>query len=234
MNKEIQDAFTDGIYDVYSIMFTDGISDGIKLYLFDEETRRNFYKESKVKRFKPSKLLVAKAEADMQEREKDDYPEDDFKNHPTFTVPYKSLRGNDISCQTEEDFRVLRKAYIEFHKAFYEVQKVSVRTFIEDVFEFITFKCVYRPDIDELTLTVDGITDEEVSLKSEDNSSERFDDFYGSMSKLAGKESNSEKSEESASENMALSSDDTTDSKSSENNLESESLIASEEEISNA
>ena len=29
VNKEIQDAFVDGINEVYSIMFTDGVSDGV-------------------------------------------------------------------------------------------------------------------------------------------------------------------------------------------------------------
>ena len=33
MDKEIQDAFVDGLNEVYSIMFTDGVSDGVNLYL---------------------------------------------------------------------------------------------------------------------------------------------------------------------------------------------------------
>lgn len=64
MNKEIQ-AFVDGINEVYATLFTDGVEDGINLYLLDPETSGGFYKESKVKRYKQPVLLVAKAQANM-------------------------------------------------------------------------------------------------------------------------------------------------------------------------
>lgn len=228
MNKEIQDAFTDGIYEVYSIMFTDGIADGIKLYLLDEETTKvNFYRESKVKRYKPSKLLVAKAEPTMKERGDDDYPEDDYKDYPKFTVPYKSLRDNNIPCQTEADFRMLRKAYIEFHSAFYEVLEVGARTFIEDVYEFIVFNCVYRPDITEMILTVDGVIEEETAvIKSEETEVEtKANTLYGSMSKFAVKETvlshNKEKTTETANSLKSAETDNLSYSEAEEVNLDS-------------
>ena len=48
MDKEIQDAFVDGLNEVYSIMFTDGVSDGVNLYLLSPDTDGGFYGESKV------------------------------------------------------------------------------------------------------------------------------------------------------------------------------------------
>ena len=52
MDKEIQYAFVDGLNEVYSIMFTDGVSDGVNLYLLSPDTDGGFYGESKVKSYK--------------------------------------------------------------------------------------------------------------------------------------------------------------------------------------
>lgn len=146
LNKEIQDAFVDGINEVYSIMFTDGVNDGVKLYLLDSSTSGGFYKESKVKRYKPPVLLVAKAQTNMKARG-DDVIESEFKDLPKFTVTYKSLRDRGVSCQTERDWDILKRGYIEFHNAFYEIKNVKPSTFVEDVFLTLVFECEYRPDV---------------------------------------------------------------------------------------
>ena len=99
MDKEIQEAFVDGMNEVYSVMFTDGVNDGVKLYLLDPSTDGGFYKESKVKKYKKPVLLVAKAQTNMKVKG-DEVIESDIKNLPKFTVPYKSMRDNNIPCQT--------------------------------------------------------------------------------------------------------------------------------------
>lgn len=146
MNKEIQDAFVDGIHEVYSIMFTDGVNDGVKLYLLDISTSGGFYKESKVKRYKPPVLLVAKAQTSMKPKG-DDVIESEFKDLPKFTVTYKSLREKGIPCQTESDWDILKRGYIEFHDSFYEIKNVKPSTFVEDLFLTMVFECEYRPDV---------------------------------------------------------------------------------------
>ena len=154
MDKEIQEAFVDGMNEVYSIMFTDGVNDGVKLYLLDPSTDGGFYKESKVKKYKKPVLLVAKAQTNMKVKG-DEVIESDIKNLPKFTVPYKSMRDNNIPCQTEKDWDILKRGFIEFHEAFYEIKSAKPQTFVEDLFLTILFECEYRKDITSLLVVTD-------------------------------------------------------------------------------
>lgn len=158
MDKEIQEAFVDGMNEVYSIMFTDGVNDGVKLYLLDPSTDGGFYKESKVKKYKKPVLLVAKAQTNMKVKG-DEVIESDVKNLPKFTIPYKSMRDNNIPCQSESDWDVLKRGFIEFHEAFYEIKSVKPQTFVEDLFLTVLFECEYRKDITSL-LVVTNDTEE--------------------------------------------------------------------------
>ena len=154
MDKEIQEAFVDGMNEVYSVMFTDGVNDGVKLYLLDPSTDGGFYKESKVKKYKKPVLLVAKAQTNMKVKG-DEVIESDIKNLPKFTVPYKSMRDNNIPCQTEKDWDILKRGFIEFHEAFYEIKSAKPQTFVEDLFLTILFECEYRKDITSLLVVTD-------------------------------------------------------------------------------
>ena len=154
MDKEIQEAFVDGMNEVYSVMFTDGVNDGVKLYLLDPSTEGGFYKESKVKKYKKAVLLVAKAQTNMKVKG-DEVIESDIKNLPKFTVPYKSMRDNNIPCQTEKDWDILKRGFIEFHEAFYEIKSAKPQTFVEDLFLTILFECEYRKDITSLLVVTD-------------------------------------------------------------------------------
>ena len=152
MDKEIRKDFIEGIYEVYSTVFTDGVNDGIELFRFSDNVS-NLYKETKIKVYKKPVLLVAKASAGIQVT--DIEVGDEILDKPTFKVPYKSLLDNGIECQTEADWDYLEKSYIKFHNAFYEVQQVKPETFIEDSFMFISFGCEYRRDITSLILEKD-------------------------------------------------------------------------------
>ena len=154
MDKEIQEAFVDGMNEVYSVMFTDGVNDGVKLYLLDPSTEGGFYKESKVKKYKKPVLLVAKAQTNMKVKG-DEVVESDIKNLPKFTVPYKSMRDNNIPCHTENDWDILKRGFIEFHEAFYEIKSAKPQTFVEDLFLTILFECEYRKDITSLLVVTD-------------------------------------------------------------------------------
>lgn len=139
MDKEIQKAFYDGVHEVYSIMFTDGIDDGINLYMLDEGNE-TFYRESKFKTYKTPILLVAKSVSSMQERS-DALADLDYSDSQTFTVTHKSLDEKGIPCATEEDFRELRKAYIEFHGSYFKLKKVQPRIFVENMYMAFDFVC---------------------------------------------------------------------------------------------
>lgn len=160
MDKEIQDAFVDGLNEVYSIMFTDGVNDGVNLYLLDPSTDGGFYKESKVKRYKKPVLLVAKAQTNMKPKG-DEVVEAEIKNLPKFTVTYKSLRDRGVPCQTESDWDCLKRGYLEFHGDFYEIKSVKPQTFVEDVFLTLAFECEYRKDVSSV-LVIDNTEEEGV------------------------------------------------------------------------
>ena len=85
----------------------------------------------------------------------DEVIESDVKNLPKFTVPYKSMRDNNIPCQTEKDWDILKRGFIEFHEAFYEIKSAKPQTFVEDLFLTILFECEYRKDITSLLVVTD-------------------------------------------------------------------------------
>ena len=153
MDREIHKEFFEGIYEVYSTVFTDGINDGIELFRFSDDNISSLYKETKVKVYKKPVLLVAKALTGIQVT--DIEVGDEIMDKPTFKVPYKSLFDKGVACQTEADWDYLEKSYIKFHEAFYEVKEVKPETFIEDSFMFISFICEYRRDITNLILEQD-------------------------------------------------------------------------------
>lgn len=148
MDKTIRKEFYDGIHEVYSIVFTDGKEDGIKLYLLSSADG-GVYRESKVKRYKEPVLVVAKATLSMQ---RNDGTPEKVHDHPTFRATLKSLNMNGIESNTEADWELLRKAYIEFHGAFYEVIYVKPIIFVEDTFMAIEFECEERKDVTSLLI----------------------------------------------------------------------------------
>ena len=48
-DESIRKDFVDGVQEIFSTLFNDGVSDGIDLYLLSTQTKKNVYKESKVK-----------------------------------------------------------------------------------------------------------------------------------------------------------------------------------------
>ena len=57
-DESIRKDFVDGVQEIFSTLFNDGVSDGIDLYLLSTQTKKNVYKESKVKIYqKPIKLV---------------------------------------------------------------------------------------------------------------------------------------------------------------------------------
>ena len=65
----------------------------------------------------------------------------------------------------------LRRGYIEFHGAYYEIKNVKPMTFVEDVFLTVVFECEYRSDVTSIFITDDN--EEEGGLNVTETSNDR-------------------------------------------------------------
>lgn len=133
----IRNDFVDGVHEIFTTLFNSGVEDGINLYLLSGSTRTNLYKESKYKRYKAPKMLVAQARLTPTQGEQD---VEAIKDKATFIVPLKSLqeRGLDI---TNNDLDEMRKGVIEFHGTYYTIDNILPKAYIEDVFLMYHFVC---------------------------------------------------------------------------------------------
>ena len=133
----IQKDFVDGLNEIFTTLFNDGKTDGIKLYLISENTKINVYGESKYKKYKEPKLLVAQARLTPVQGEQD---VEVIKDKAVFVVPLKSLQSNNLGV-SNDDLDVMRKGVIEFHNTFYTIDNISPKAYIEDVFLMYHFEC---------------------------------------------------------------------------------------------
>ena len=136
-DESIRKDFVDGVQEIFTTLFNDGVNDGINLYLLSDKTEVNVYGESKCKTYKPPKLLVAQANLIPTQGEQDVQV---IKDNAVFTVPLKSLQNNDLGV-TNEDLDTLRKGVIEFHGVYYTIDNIIPKAFIEDVYLMYQFIC---------------------------------------------------------------------------------------------
>lgn len=133
----IQKDFIDGVHEIFTTMFNDGETDGIKLYLLSDKTKTNVYKESKYKKYKAPKMLVAQARLTPTQGEQD---VEVIKDKAVFIVPLKSLQERELGV-TNADLDEMRNGVIEFHGTFYTVDNILPKAYIEDVFLMYHFVC---------------------------------------------------------------------------------------------
>lgn len=133
----IRKDFVDGVQEIFTTLFNDGVSDGINLYLMSDKTKTNVYKESKFKKYKAPKLLVAQVRLTPTQGEQD---VEGIKDQATFIVPLKSLQENDLGV-TNADLDTMRKGVIEFHGVYYTIDNILPKAYIEDVFLMYHFVC---------------------------------------------------------------------------------------------
>lgn len=140
----IQKDFIDGINEVYSIMFTDGVNDGVYFYPLYEPEKKSVYGEVKYKQYLSPVLLVAKASLTPEQGEEDIKT---IKERAVFTIPYKALRDNEIDV-SNKNLVNLRKGLIKYKDTFYDIDNIKPSTFVADTFLTYIFECT-----EELTLT---------------------------------------------------------------------------------
>lgn len=133
----IRKDFVDGVQEIFTTLFTDGVNDGINLYLLSDKTKTNVYKESKYKVYKAPKLLVVQARLTPTQGEQD---VETIKDKAVFTVPLKSLTDNNLGV-TNDDLDTMRKGVIEFHGVYYTIDNIIPKAYITDVFLMYQFEC---------------------------------------------------------------------------------------------
>lgn len=146
---EIRKEFIEGVNEVFTTLFNNGSenTDGVFLYLLSENNTSNIYGEQKYKVYQSPKLLVCKAVLNpiLPER-----PIEETKSKAEFTVPLKSLHGNNLS---ENDLERMRKGIMKFHNTFYIIDNIIPKAFVEDVFLLYSFLCT--EDIHTTSVTVE-------------------------------------------------------------------------------
>lgn len=130
---EIQQAFLDGIEEVFSIMFTDRAE---FCFLDEEATNENIYGETDSKVYKEGIPLVAKIVTTFEQGE--EYVEG-VKIDAIFTVPTQQLMRNEIPHKTDGDLETLKKGKFVYDGFSYLIKKVHPKTLVADVWQMYDF-----------------------------------------------------------------------------------------------
>lgn len=134
-SNQIQQAFLEGMEEVFSIMFTNNC----KLYLLDSEnTETNIYGETKSKKYSEPYDLVAKI---TYNHSKGESPEETTIRSATIRVPTKQFLDKGIPCLLESDWEMLKKSKFEYEGCTYLVDNVTPMTLVSDIWQFFDFNC---------------------------------------------------------------------------------------------
>ena len=131
----IQQAFLDGINDVFSIMFTEGV----KFTLLNEETTKtNVYEEAIEKFYSKGYDLVAKITTTFREGE---LPIEDVQVDALFTIPTKQLIKHNLPRTTMDDLKKLAKGKMTYKGIDYLIHRVVPKTLVSDEWQMYDFIC---------------------------------------------------------------------------------------------
>lgn len=131
----IQNAFLDGIEEIFSIMFTDRL----QLSLLDEEnTEVNVYDESLQKVYQDPIQLIGRIQTTFTQGEN---PVESVQIDAVITIPTKQLITKQIPHKTEEDLETLKKGKFSYNGYEYIVDKVVPKTLVADMWQMYDFSC---------------------------------------------------------------------------------------------
>lgn len=136
-NESIRKDFVDGVQEIFTTLFNDGVNDGLNLYLMSDKTTNNVYGENKYKIYQQPKMLATQARLTPTQGEQD---VEGIKDSVVFVVPLKSLQERGLGV-TNADLEIMRKGVIEFHSVYYAVENILPKAYIEDVFLMYHFVC---------------------------------------------------------------------------------------------
>lgn len=131
----IQNAFLDGIEEIFSTMFTDRL----QLRLLDEEaTQTNIYEETTDKVYLDPIQLIGRIQTTFTQGEN---PVESVQIDAVITIPTKQLITNQIPHEMESDLDTLKKAKFAYDGFEYLVEKVVPKTLVADKWQMYSFEC---------------------------------------------------------------------------------------------
>jgi hypothetical protein len=131
----IQNAFLDGLEEVFAIMFTDRL----QFQLLDEEsTNLNIYDETSEKVYHDPIQLIGRIQVNFIKGEN---PNEGVLSDATITIPTKQLITHNIPHQTLEDFEILKRGKFSYDGFEYSVDLVEPRTLVADKWHTYAFIC---------------------------------------------------------------------------------------------
>lgn len=131
----IQNAFLDGIEEIFSIMFTDRL----QLFLLNEEdTYVNVYDETLDKVYFEPIPLIGRIQTTFEQGEN---PVEGVQIDAVITIPTKQLITNQIPHQTDADLEILKKAKFSYDDFEYIVERVVPKTLVADKWQMYDFRC---------------------------------------------------------------------------------------------
>lgn len=152
---EIRQQFVDGINEVYSTMFTDGVNNGVYFYPLHEPAKKSVYKEVKYKQYLSPVLLVAKVQISPEVEEEDVKAQ---KGRAVISVTVKSLQDNGIDVSYNNLLNI-KKGVMKYKDTFYDIDTIEPKVFVRDSFMVYEFKCtedlstkeveIYEPPVEE-------------------------------------------------------------------------------------
>lgn len=149
----IRKDFVEGVQEIFTTLFNDGVTDGLDLYLMSENTSsNNVYRENKYKMYKAPKRLVTQARLTPTQGEKD---VEVIKDKAVFVVPLRSLQDNNLGV-TNNDLDIMRKGMIKFHGVYYTIDNILPKAYIEDVFLMYYFVCTEDKYTTEILIEESG------------------------------------------------------------------------------
>ena len=132
---EIQNAFLDGIEELFSIMFTDRLH----LSLLDEDnTKVNIYEETSKKVYKDPIQLIGRIKTTFIQGED---PVESVQTRAVVTIPTKQLITKNIPHQAEVDLEILKKGKFSYDGFEYLIDKVTPKTLVADKWQMYDFEC---------------------------------------------------------------------------------------------
>ena len=131
----IQNAFLDGIEEIFSIMFTDRLLFSL---LDEEETYTNVYDETLDKVYLDPVQLIGRIQTTFTQGEN---PVESVQTDAVITIPTKQLITKQIPHQTREDLEILKKGKFSYDGFEYLVDRVVPKTLVADKWQMYEFRC---------------------------------------------------------------------------------------------
>lgn len=132
---EIQNAFLDGIEEIFSIMFTDDLQFS---FLNTEATKTNVYGETPVKAYHNPIPLIGRITTTMIQGEN---PIETVQVDAVITIPTKQLVTKKIPHKTEVDLETLKRGKFSYKGIEYLVSEVKPKTLVADMWQMYDFMC---------------------------------------------------------------------------------------------